>query len=181
MSYADTHANHSHLWYTPPEWLDWVTRTFGREDWFDPCPQNWHGTDGLSVSWDFPAYCNHPGERGSTSKWWRKALLEMGDRLHFHPKPLPPFIWCAFNFEQARHQRPSMLELPGWLVVPRDKRIDFLWGGKTYQPADKNGKPKGKPRVHGQPSGSPGNMTVFWSTVEPAEPPVDCIITRTGR
>lgn len=177
VSLADTNVNYSHLWYTPPDWIDWIVRTFGvasYDDVFDPCPQDWQGADGLSIPWQWPAYCNHPGGRGSVAKWWRKYLVECLARVG-QALPLQPFIWCAFNPEQYRYMRPSALELPGWLVMPRDRRIDFCWGGPTYQP------PKGKPRVHGQPSGSPGHCTTFWSTVEPAEPPVDCIITRTGR
>lgn len=166
-SLAKTHANYSHDWWTPPVWKRWVQETFGQQLYFDPCPGNW-GPDqpnGLSIPWAGPCYVNHPGARGSTDAWWMKYQLEAPRK----------FIWCAFSVEQFRHMYPSALELPGWLVAPRE-RIAFIWGGPD-QPAEKN---KAE-RKHGEPMKSPGNWTAFWTTVEPACPPVDSIIMRTGK
>lgn len=169
-SLAKTHANYSHDWWTPTPWLNWVSATFGTDDWFDPCPEDWtpDQPDGLTVPWTGPVYVNHPGARGSTAAWWGKYLTErtrQGAEL--------PFVWCAFSIEQLRHMRPSALELPGWLIAPRE-RTAFIWGGPDM-PAEK-GKAA---RVHGRPMKSPGNWAVWWSTVKPAMPPVDCIITQT--
>ena len=58
--------------------------------------------------------------------------------------------------------------------MPRE-RVAFIWGGPDT-PAEGNKKA----RFHGQPMTQPGNWTVFWSTVEPAEPPAESIIVRTG-
>jgi hypothetical protein len=56
---------------------------------------------------------------------------------------------------------PSPFDMPGWLVMPR-KRISFI-NAKT-----------------GLPGKSPANWAVFWSNTEPADPPEDCIMVRTG-
>lgn len=157
---GEIHADYSHDFWTPPEWWEWVRKTLGVRGVFDPCPGDW-GPDlpsGLDVLWLGPTYVNHPGARGSTSAWWAKYLAERPSA----------FIWCAFSVEQFRHMLPSALELPGWLVAPRT-RVSFIWGG-----------PDMPGRVHGQPLKSPANWTAFWSTVEPARPPVDSIIVRTG-
>lgn len=159
MSLASTYANYSPDWWTPPEWMSWVYDTLG--DVFDPCPQWWDDVlnpSGLEIDWGDRCYVNHPGARGSTQRWWEKAEEEQPDAL----------IWCAFNVEQLRHLRPSPLEQPGWLVMPR-RRIGFVWGGPT------NGK-----RVHGEVAKSPGNWTVFWTTAQPATPPVESLVLRTG-
>lgn len=170
MTLAAVHANYSADWWTPLEWLDWVSATFGTRDWFDPCPATWQpgDEDGLESRWEDPTYLNHPGTkgRGAAALWWRRYLQQ---RAH-----LRRFIWCCFAAEQMRHMLPSCLELPGWLIAPR-QRVAFIWGGPSRPET-----PKSAERIHGQPMRSPGNWTVFWSTIEPARPPVDCIVTRTG-
>jgi len=174
-SLAKTHANYSHDFWTPRPWLRWVGETFRRAGfahWFDPCPGDWtpDRPSGIhpDLRWAIPSYVNHPGARGSTLEWWAKYLAER--RLG-----LDPFIWCAFSVEQFRHMQPSALELPGWLVAPRS-RVSFIWGGP-----DMEATPTRAARKHGQPMTQPGNWTAFWSTVEPAAPPVESIIIQTGR
>lgn len=167
-SLAKTYANYSHDWWTPEPWLEWVSATFGRSDWFDPCPADWlpeHGS-GLDSVWLENTYVNHPGARGSVVAWWQKYCAQRS-RLN-------RFIWCAFSIEQFRHMMPSALELHGWLVAPRT-RTAFIWGGP-----DTPATPSSAERLHGQPMKSPGNWAVWWTSVEPEEPPVDSIITRTG-
>lgn len=167
-SLAATHSNYSHDWWTPQPWIDWVSETFGHAAWFDPCPQDWSPSrpSGLEVRWPTDTYVNHPGARGSTPHWWQAYM----DRSAL----LPRFIWCAFSVEQLRHMRPSALELPGWLVAPRE-RTAFIWGGPDT-PATKTSAE----RIHGQPMKSPGNWAVWWTTVKPAKPPIESIVTRTG-
>lgn len=168
-----TPQTYSDTWYTPPEWLEWVEATIGK-DYFDPCPRvHDPSRDGLTVQWSHANYVNHPGGRGNAKLWWSKLIQYMCSEMSFgdgwfNYKIAYPAVWCAFNIEQFRYLRPSPLELPGWLIQPR-KRIAFIWGGET----------KGN-RVHGQPCKSPANASAFWSTVEPAEPPHDSIILRTG-
>jgi hypothetical protein len=79
------------------------------------------------------------------------------------------------------------MSLRGWLVMPK-VRIGFVWGGPDMVKDDK-GKlvpreekfsDRATMRHHGQAMNSPGNWTVFWSSVEPAETPVPCDIIRTG-
>ena len=157
---SERHADYSHDWWTPDEWMHWVHVTLG--DFHDPCSRAWQPShpSGLDSDWGKRFYCNHPGARGSTLLWWEKFVLELnkgGDG-----------IWCAFSVEQLRHMHPSPLETPGWLVMPR-KRIGFVWGG---QDTDK--------RKHGEAGKSPGSWTVFWSSVEPAETPIECVVVRTG-
>ncbi len=171
MSIATTHENYAHTWWTPPEWLDWVSATLG--PWHDPCPRDWADRpqrSGLKRYWHTAFYCNHPGARGSTKPWWDKFAQSLQ-----HGRG----IWCAFNSEQLRHMDPSPFQLPGWLVMPRD-RVRFIWGGpdlyKTHKPTGE----KVLVRKHGERPKSPGNWTVFWSRVEPAEPPAPCVIVRTG-
>lgn len=190
-SLAKTHENYAHTWWTPPEWLRWVTATLGN-GWFDPCPQRWRPGDGsgLGLAWGPSFYCNHPGARGSTSPWWEKFISS----LDCYSKG----VWCAFSVEQLRHMRPSPFHRHGWLTMPSE-RIGFIWGGPTlFAKDDGKGKAKGvtekpdlallgldgKPvikRQHGERATSPGNWTVFWSSVKPAKPPVECIIVRTGQ
>lgn len=167
MSIAETHQNYSHDWWTPEPWLDWVRRTIG-SNYYDPCPGNWNPDwpSGLEAKWRDPSYCNHPGSRGSTAKWWKKACHEMQENEI-------ELIWCAFNCEQLRHMYPPPFKLSGYLIMPRD-RIPFIWGGPDIIPE------KGKPRFHGKPMKSPGNWTVFWSTVAPARLPQECVIIKTG-
>jgi len=162
-SYAKTHENMSPDWWTPPEWIDWVDETMG-DWWHDPCPSDWQEGDpsGLEIDWAANVYCNHPGaKRGSAARWWRKAMDEQCEKL----------IWCAFNIEQVRHCYPSQFDIPGWLVMPRT-RTSFIWGGPTGW--------NGTSRVHGEPGKSPGNWSVWWTNIEPAKPPKECIIHRTG-
>jgi hypothetical protein len=162
-SLAKTHENYAHTWWTPPEWLDWVTDTLGG-GWTDPCPEFYvpgQHTCGLEYDWQTSFYCNHPGARGSTPPWWSKFHKSLSHGTG---------IWCAFSVEQLRHMNPSPFEIPGWLVMPKE-RIGFVWGGP-----DIPGK-----RKHGQRMRSPGNWTVFWSSVEPAEPPSPCVIVETGK
>lgn len=172
------HSEYSHDWGTPPEWLEWVAKTLG-SDYFDPCPAQWDGVaDGLEVPWGRSTYCNHPGSRGGVVKWWDKAVREMNEGKEL--------IWCAFSAEQPRYMHPSLYELPGWIVMPR-ARLSFIWLGPDMV------KVKGKltermpehgdmpiARIHGNPGKSPGNWTVFWTSVAPAEVPEDCVIMRTG-
>ena len=86
---------------------------------------------------------------------------------------------------------PSPFDMDGWLVMPK-RRIGFVWCGPTLVRLD--GATKGKlveydadihdenwiVRRHGEVAKSPGNWTVFWSSVEPAETPEECVIVRTG-
>lgn len=159
-SLAKTHANYAHTWWTPDEWMHWIHCTIG--DYFDPCSRAWEPThaSGLDIDWGRMFYCNHPGSRGSTQPWWLKFCEEIGKGGHG--------VWCAFSVEQLRHMDPNPLTMPGWLVMPR-ARIGFVWGG-----------PDTDKRKHGEVGSSPGNWTVFWSSVEPAETPADSVIVRTG-
>ncbi len=156
-SLATVHANSSPNWWTPPEWLFWVGDTFDGP-WFDPCPRDWDGTwDGLEETWDveLPIYINHPGaKRGAAQRWWSKCI-NGGYVKH------QPFIWCGFNLEQLWRLTPSPLLLPGWLVQPK-QRTAFI-DGRTNQRKK-----------------SPANTTFFWTTVQPATPPVPSLVLRTG-
>lgn len=165
MDKSKVHANHSELWYTPPEWMEWVKETLDCEP-FDPCPQDWDGDmNGLMIPWGQRFYCNHPGLRGSVPPWWQKFRLELSRGV--------AGIWCGFSSEQPRHMYPSCYETPGWMVMPRT-RIGFIWGGPDVKLKN------GKWRKHGERAKSPANWTFFWSSVKPAEPPVECTIFRTG-
>lgn len=167
---AISHANYASDWMTPPEWWEWVDETLGVDRLmtpvFDPCPHDWNSEQpsGLDVEWPpGPVYCNHPGSRGSAQIWWSKYIAEQ----ERHRGKLR-FVWCAFSIEQLRHMRPSPFHLPGWLVMPRD-RISFIWGG-----------PSDDKRTHGEPCKQPTSWTVFWTNVEPATPPSECVIVRTA-
>ncbi len=156
MSVQTTHQNYTDKWYTPQPWLDWVSATFGRTDWFDPCPANWDGTtNGLELAWpgNRPVYCNHPGSRGSTKVWWEKFEFNARSRRA---------IWCLFNMEQLRHTDPSPFTLDGYLIMPK-RRIQFI---------DASTGLLGK---------SPSNWAGFWSNVKPAETPEPCVIIKTGK
>ncbi len=177
MSISTSFANYSPCWWTPPEWMDWVTATLG-QGWFDPCPRDWEPGDPsglLDLSWPYDrgVYCNHPGSRRSTVEWWAKFVSELGlDE---------PGIWCAFNCEQERHMCPSPWSIPGWFVRPRE-RLGFIWGGPdiiTNEKAVAKGEAP-KWRRHGSRCESPGNWTVFWSSAKPAPTPSPCVIVRTG-
>ena len=177
MSIATLYENYSPMWFTPPEWLEWVTATFETSDWFDPCPSDWDDSkrNGLEGPWMQRCYCNHPGSRGSTSLWWGKAMAE-------HTKGTA-LIWCAFNCEQLRHMKPSPFMQRGWLVMP-EERIGFIWGGPDLTLTDGKMVPA-QPgdevhRAHGEIAKSPGNWTVFWSSAEPAPTPKPCVIVPTG-
>jgi len=177
------HQNYSADWWTPPEWMDWVARTLGSpiDGVYDPCPTDWtpERLCGLESCWETVTYCNHPGSRGSGRRWWAKYLAEQerhAGRMRF--------VWCQFNIESIRHLRPHPGHLPGWLIWPRD-RISFIWGGETipakyHQTGKRKGKLKTKERKHGEPAECPGNSAVFWTNVEPATPPTDCVILRTS-
>lgn len=172
-SLAKTHANYSHDWWTPPEWMEWVEATIGYEGVriFDPCPRDWNGTtSGLDVEWDESTYCNHPGSRGSARRWWGKYIAEQ-KRQHGAMR----FTWCQFNVESIRQLYPSPFHVVGWLVWPRE-RTPFIWGGPDMPEAKSCAA-----RVHGEPMKSPGNCAVWWTTDRPATPPVDSVIIRTGR
>lgn len=179
MSLAKTHENYAHSWWTPDPWWHWVGRTFRldedlvdhpRDYIFDPCPGDWDGGEsGLEIPWEGPCYVNHPGDRGGSAQlWWVKYQAEQ--ERH---NGMMPFVWCAFSVEQLRHLRPSPFHLCGWLVMPRT-RTPFIWGGP-----DTPAGPNRSARVHGAPMKSPGNWAIWWSTEEPAIPPVDCIVVRT--
>lgn len=170
---ATTYENYSHCWHTPEEWIAWVNETFLGKPVHDPCPKNWDGVDQHESTWGDRNYVNHPGERGSTPEWWRRCVwnLNRGNAV----------IWCAFNVEQKRHMVPSPSMLPGWLIEPRE-RIGFIWGGPDIvvneKAVEKGAKPKW--RRHGEQCKSPGNWTIFWSSVRPAPTPIPCVITQTG-
>lgn len=171
MSIATTHENYAHTWWTTPEWVDWVTETLG-EGWSDPCPKDWDGIDRPDLVYD-RSYWNYPGSRGGTQEFWRRAMksIDAGGKA----------MWCAFSAEQPRHMRPSPWKIPGWMIMPR-VRIGFTWGGPdivTNKLAVSSGA-EPKWRRHGDLGSSPGNWTIFWSSVEPAEPPSECVIVRTG-
>lgn len=177
MSLANVFSNYSDLWYTPPEWLEWVENTIGA-DYFDPCPQDWDEKldfCGLDELWPSRFYVNHPGARGSSQPWWSKATDELiGHGLD------GAFVWCAFSHEQLRHLYPSPFHMPGWLVMPRD-RIGFYWGGPDMivnEKAVENGA-EPKWRLHGDQAKTPGNWTVFWTNKPPAPTPTPCVIERT--
>lgn len=176
-SYAQTYSNYSPDWWTPERWLAWVRETFER-DYFDPCPGDWQKGEqpsGLDLDWQSPCYVNHPGSRGSAQVWWSKYLEEKA-----YAKGGIDLIWCAFSVEQLRHMDPSPMLMSGYLVLPKD-RVGFVWGGPDIEEKrDKNGKVTQKARKHGDVAKSPGNWTVFWSTVPPADPPDHCLIIRTG-
>ena len=167
MSISTTHRNYSHHWWTPPEWIDWVEETLG--DWHDPCPREYFRgrVSGIGRdTWGNRFYCNHPGSRGSTAVWWPEFVRHLGH--HSGWGYLNSGIWCAFSAEQKRHMRPSCYDMPGWLIEPR-KRIGFVWGG-----------PDTDKLRYGERGKSPGDWAVFWSSVEPTEPPEECVIVRTG-
>lgn len=191
-SYSKTFENYSHCWWTPPEWVDWVTSTLGPA-WYDPCPTDWspESPSGLETTWGTRTYINHPGERGSTQSWWERTI--------WHHRVIGmQFVWCAFNCEQVRHMYPSPRLLPDlWFIEPKE-RTGFVWGGPTLYKGDKDKGakattenpsaallgPDGRPivkRLHGERASSPGNWTIFISSVEPAQPPVDSIIYRVAR
>lgn len=177
VSLATTYQNYEHSWWTPKPWLSWVDETFLGREWFDPCPQDWApGThsSGLERRWGDRTYCNHPGDRGSTHQWWGKGVDEVS-------RGGIDLIWCAFNVEQIRHMKPSPLRLPGWMVWPRD-RIGFIWGGPDIVVNEKAVARGADPkwRRHGEICKSPGNWTVFFSTLEPAPTPSPSLIVRTG-
>lgn len=152
MSIATTYSNYAHTWWTPEPWLLWVERTF-LGCYLDACPKNWDGTDRPNMQ-SRNMYYNHPGSRGSTATWWNRAYRNMNSGSNI--------IWCAFNAEQERHMLPAPKS--GYWIKPL-KRISFIWGGET----------EGK-RIHGQPGKSPGNWTVFYSSIRPAPTPEPCII-----
>ena len=172
---SDRHRDYSPDWHTPPEWIDWIKATLGPK-YFDPCPGDWDGKrDGLTVNWGKRTYCNHPGSRGSTARWWGKYIAEQ--ERH---KGRLRLVWCAFNFEQLRHMKPSPMHLPGWLIMP-DVRLAYIWGGPDRpEIRDKKGKIKQSARKHGESMKSPSNWSLFWTNVEPATPPGDCVIVRTS-
>ena len=177
-SLAKTHTNYSPMWGTAPDWLEWVTATLGGP-WWDPCPADWQpgDEDGLLMPWTFPSYCNHPGAKGSTKKWWTHAVSEMVRDTHAKGRK-SPFIWCGFNIEQVRHMGFQLLYLDGYLVLP-NKRIPYVWLGKDLY-SEKTGKLL---RKHGQLCKSVGNWSFFFSTVEPAPLPKgyeQSVILRTG-
>lgn len=157
MNIGKVHKNYSHEWYTPMEWMDWVSETLG-EWWFDPCPAERPASfdDGLAIEWPGAVYCNHPGGRGQAKVWWSK--FHAGMMRH---APGSRYLWCAFSVEQLRHLRPSPFHIPGWLVMPR-QRVAFI-DGRT-----------------GEVAKSPAQWTVFWCNVAPATPPVESIIVRTA-
>ena len=176
MSIATTYSGYSFTWWTPDEWIDWVTATLG-EGWTDPCPRDWDGVDRPDSIFD-SSYWNYPGTRGGVGEFWRRCLLsvEAGGSV----------AWCAFSSEQPRHMVPSPYTLPGWLVMPR-ARIGFIWGGPDMVKVDgklieQNASAEDLPlaRTHGEACRSPGNWTIFWTNREPAEPPEECTIVRTG-
>ncbi len=175
MSISTSFANHSPMWFTNPEWLEWVAATLG-QGWYDPCPADFDqdgDQDGLTDPWLWPFYCNHPGSRGSAAAWWTRFIAEQ--------QRGKDGIWCAFNCEQLRHMKPSPYHRPGWLVMP-DDRLGFIWGGPdiiTNEKAVERGEAP-KWRRHGSRCESPGNWTVFWSSAEPAPTPSPCVIVRTG-
>lgn len=180
-----TTAEYSHLWYTPAEWLEWVRETFG-QDYHDPCPQDWDGTDGLLWCTDQPTYVNHPGGRGQFDKW---------HQAFYNHVQLFRGIWCGFNLSQLRLAAKagrSFFEMSGYLILPHE-RVKYVWGGPTLYKRP-NGeitenafqtslgqKPVKLFRKHGQPMPSPAHDSFFWSTTEPAVTPVNCSIVRTGR
>ena len=173
-SLAATHENYSPEWFTPDPWWEWIYRTLGTRDVFDPCPSFWqeHQGSGLDVAWQSPVYCNHPGEKRSTPPssqlWWSKCIAE---RAINGPIDV---VWALFSIEHLRYMRPSPLRLDGYLILP-DTRIQWTWGGPTMTPKN------GKPRVHGQPQKGPGNWSAFWSSVKPdRDTPAPCEFFRTG-
>ena len=173
MNYSKTYENYSHDWHTPPEWNSWVKATLKtRKQPFDPCPADWSPKthkDGLERPWGKKNYVNHPGGRGQAALWWAKWLAERN-------KGKKEMIWCAFNFEQLLNLRPLPMLQPGWVVIPT-RRISFVWGGPTIKKKDKKGNIK--IRRKGDLTKSPGNRTAFYTTMEPATPPVASLIIRT--
>lgn len=172
------HRAYSADWSTPDRWWDWVARTFHVEasEIFDPCPADWDGEiSGLDIQWGSPCYCNHPGSRGSTGRWWSKYQREQerhGGRLKF--------VWCAFSVEQLRHMYPSPFSQPGWLVMPRE-RESFVWAGPDIaERKNAAGRIVQSARHRGEPMTSPSNWSVWWTTEPPATPPVKSVIVRTA-
>lgn len=157
-----TKTIYSDKWGTPMEWFKWVRETLGT-DYFDPCPATWAGgPDGLTIPWptDRGVYVNHPGGRGRFISWFSKFMAHNG-----------PKVWCGFNLSQIRLSCVSgwlLFDAPGYLVIPH-KRVPYVWLG-----------PDTPTRSHGEAQKSPTQDSFFWSSVEPAEPPVDCTIVRTG-
>lgn len=184
MNLGKMHGNYAHTWWTPEEWMEWAFITMGSEYLWDPCPMDYEGgghESGLERRWAKRTYCNHPGGRGAAQEWWAKYQLEQARHLG-----AMRFVWCAFSVEQFRHLRQSPFELPGWIVWPRD-RIGYVWGGPDMGMA--NGKlvecvgeyeDLEVHRKHGERQKSPGQWSAFWTNCEPANPPGNCMITRTG-
>ena len=171
---SKTYENYASDWWTPPEWMLWVRQTLLRtksdQKVFDPCPGNWTPPmeDGLKIQWEPFCYVNHPGSRGSAKFWWEKSCRER-ERLETFP-----FIWCSFNVETLlKTLNPNPMQLKGYLVCPINKRTKFIWGG-----SDKLLR-NGKIRKHGTLASSPGNYTVWWTNMYPAEPPIPCRIHKT--
>lgn len=150
--------SYSSNWYTPPRWIDWISKELG-SSYVDVCPQdndnsNWNG---LLEAWPGRnIYCNHPGGRGNAQRWWGRY------RGWIHYYEGCRFIWCAFNIEQLRMLYPSPLETRGTLVMPR-KRLKFH-------------APDGSVPM------SPRYASAFWLNYSSPtnEPPDDSIITLTG-
>ncbi len=128
----------------------------------DPCadlmqttvrPENFYAQGGLTQPWWGKIYCNPPGTNSSKSvkEWWTKAMQ--------HLPELKALTFCLFNMEQAFSLRPSMFELPGYLVMP-DKRVAF-WRD-------------------GEPVKAPRNRAWFWTTCEPAATPIPSRVVPTG-
>jgi hypothetical protein len=165
---TDVHQNYASDWETPQEWCDWVNATLGTVD-LDPCGSassldrlragmSYLGEpgfkSGLDHAWFGNVYCNPPGANSSKSvkRWWRKLNESV-------PGVLEHVVWCFFNNEHTRFLDRSPWDMSGWMVMPK-KRVAFLRDGKPVK--------------------SPRNWTWFWTTKEPAKPPIDSLIVRTG-
>lgn len=167
MTVVDPHQNYSDSWSTPTDWVEWARRTLGGEIDLDPCTsraaqrriraRRFFTRGGLSRHWDGAVFVNPPGSNSTKSvkEWWEKAVRELEDGY------LQRLVWVAFNFEQVRILEPSMLSIPGALVLPR-LRVAYLRDGK--------------------PMKSPRNYSVLWCFGCEPDPefPIPSKVLRTG-
>ncbi len=181
INISPRYENYAMTWWTQECWLEWVAQTLHNHNYFDPCPQvRPDGFDGLLTDWfKFKSwYANHPGSRGSAKVWWEKAHTELQKGSEG--------IWCAFNSEQLRHMKPNPLSIDGYLVLPHN-RLKFIWGGPDMVKVKGKLVPQTEEtmdlkiyRAHKELVASPGNWSVFWSSVKPAKTPEPCDIIKTG-
>jgi len=166
---TNPHKNYSPDWCTPPEWWEWAEETLDGID-LDPCADPAYPgpveqsltARGRSRPWRGRVYCNPPGSNSvkSIKPWWKHAMkqLESGRTTDL--------VWCFFNMETVFSLEPSPLSLEGWLLLPSRRVAFHRDGGRPVNP--NTGR-----------FTSPRNRTWFWSTCDPASPPISSWVVRT--